>query len=236
MNEPVTLATSDGASMDAYVARPNTGVARGPGIIVFQEAFGVNAHIRDVADRFARLGFTAIAPELFHRSARGFEGDYTDFQSVAPHTSALTREGLEADADSAHAWLTQDAGVDAARIAAVGFCLGGRATYLANARLPLCAAVSFYGAGIAPGLLALAPQQHGPILMFWGGLDAHILPEQYRTVADALTKAQKTHEQVVFGQADHGFFNDARASYNAHAAPQAWALTQAFFKAYGALT
>lgn len=234
MSERVTLTTNDGGSMDAYVARPHSGAARSPGIIVFQEGFGVNAHIRDVADRFAQIGFTAIAPELFHRTARGFEGSYTDFPAIAPHMAPLTREALEADADAAHGWLAAEKSVDAARIAAVGFCLGGKTTYIANSRLPLCAAVSFYGGGIAPDLLPLAAEQHGPILMFWGGLDAHILPEHYRAVADALTAAKKTHEQVVFSQADHGFFNDAKASYNPKAAPQAWALVQSFLKAYGA--
>ena len=71
--------------------------------------------------------------------------------------------------------------------------------------------------------------------MFWGGLDGHILPEQYRAVADALTAAKATHEQVVFSQADHGFFNNERPSYNEIASRQAWALVNAFLDAYGLL-
>ena len=226
--------TVDGSPMDMYVARPSDASAASPAMLVFQEAFGVNAHIRDIADRFAGLGFTAIAPELFHRTGRGVEGSYTDFAGIAPHFGALTKAGLEADVDAAHAWLKTDAGVDAGNVSAIGFCMGGRVAYLANARLPLKAAISFYGGGIAPDLLPLAKEQHAPLLMFWGGRDGHILPEQYRAVADALTHAEKIHEQVVFSQADHGFFCDARASYNAAAAPQAWALTQAFLRAYGA--
>lgn len=233
MNQTVTV-TVDNSPMDIYVARPENAAAPAPAILVFQEAFGVNAHIRDVADRFAKLGFTAIAPELFHRTGRGVEGSYTDFAALAPHFGALTRESLEADVDATHAWLKSDAAIDAARVSAIGFCMGGRVAYLANARLPLTAAVSFYGGGIAPDLLPLASKQHAPILMFWGGRDGHILPEHYRAVADALTKAEKVHEQVVFGQADHGFFCDARASYNEQAAPQAWALTLAFLQAYAA--
>ena len=71
--------------------------------------------------------------------------------------------------------------------------------------------------------------------MFWGGRDQHIAPEQYRAVADALTKAGKTHEQVVFSQADHGFFCDQRPSYDARSARQAWMLTQEFLRVFGVL-
>jgi carboxymethylenebutenolidase len=233
-NERVTLDVADGTSMSAYVARPEQST-RAPGILVFQEAFGVNAHIRSVADRFAALGFVAIAPELFHRTGPGFEGSYTDFAAVQPHMGAITTDGLNADVDAAYRWLADQSGADATRIAAIGFCMGGRVAYLANARVKLSAAVSFYGGRIAPDLLPLAPQQQAPILMFWGALDTHIPPEQYRAVADALTEAKATHEQVVFSQADHGFFCDARASYNEIASRQALALVKEFFAAYGVL-
>ena len=230
----VTLRVSDGTTMNAHVARPSAGQAA-PGILVCQEAFGVNAHMRDVTGRLAALGFVAIAPELFHRTAPGFEGSDTDFDAVRPHMAALSVDGLNADIDAAYSWLTSQSEIDAARIAAVGFCMGGRVTYMANARVKLAAAVSFYGGGIVPDLLPLAERQSGPILMFWGGLDAHIGPDQYRAVADALTAAKKTHEQVVFGQADHAFFNDTRRTYNPIAARQAWALLKEFFAAYGVL-
>jgi carboxymethylenebutenolidase len=219
--------------MNAYVARPQN--ATGAGIIVFQEAFGVNEYIRDICERFARLGFTAVAPELFHRTGPGFEGAYDDYESVRKHMSGLTNEGIAEDAREAYERLSREPGVDKERIAAIGFCMGGRAAYIANAELPLHAAVSFYGGGIAPDLLGMAPQQHAPILMFWGGKDQHIPPIQYRSVADALTDAGKTHEQVVFSQADHGFFCDRRASYEAGASRQAWALAQEFLRTFDVL-
>ena len=84
MAEWVELAVSDGTTMRAYVARPDGKPTRG--LLVFQEAFGVNAHIRDVADRFANQGFLAIAPELFHRTAPGFEGSYADYADWARET------------------------------------------------------------------------------------------------------------------------------------------------------
>ena len=232
-SERVTLDVADGTMMDAYVARPNGG-GRASGILVFQEAFGVNDHMRRVADRFADFGLLAIAPELFHRSGPGFEGDYTDFEPVRAHTSKLTADGINADIDAAYAWL-RGQGVAGRRIAAVGYCMGGRVAYVANARVELGAAVSYYGGGIVPDLLPLASKQGAPILMFWGGLDAHILPEHYRAVADALTAAGATHEQVVFSRADHGFNCDARASYNEIASRQSWALVKEFFAAYGVL-
>jgi len=222
------------SSLDnAYIARPKSGAATA-GMLVFQEAFGVNAYMRDIADRYAALGFLAIVPELFHRTGPGFEGSYTDFEAVRPHMAALTPDGLGADIDASYDWL-RGQGIDAPRIGAVGFCMGGRVAYMANARVQLGAAISFYGGGIVPDLLPLAQAQRAPILMFWGGRDAHIPPEQYRAVADALTAARATHEQVVFSQADHGFYCDARASYNELASRQATALVNAFLDVYGLL-
>jgi carboxymethylenebutenolidase len=110
--------------------------------------------------------------------------------------------------------------------------MGGRVSYIANAVVQLAAAISFYG-GVPPELLSMADRQHGPLLMFWGGKDKHILPDNYRAVADALSEQGKTHEQVVFSQADHGFFCDQRSSYEPGAARQAWAMTQEFLRAFG---
>jgi carboxymethylenebutenolidase len=219
--------------MQAFVARSER---PGPGLIVLQEAFGVTGHIREVAQRYAHLGFTAIAPELFHRTAPpGFEGSYTDYDSIRPHASALTTSDLLTDIRAAFDWLEKQAQIPAKRIAALGYCMGGRCAYLANSELPLGAAVSYYGGGIAPDLLDRAAKQHGPILMFWGGLDKHIPPEQYRAVADALGAAGADHEQVVFAKADHAFNRDGGPSYNEGAARQALALVVEFFRVLGFL-
>jgi carboxymethylenebutenolidase len=227
-SQRVELAVSDGTKMAAYVARPKA-PGRLPGILLFQEAFGVNSHIRDVAGRFAEQGYVTIAPELYHRTASGFEGAYDDFAGLRPHLEALTTAGLEADARAAHTWLAQDAGTDGARIGAMGFCMGGRATYVANTALPLAAAVSFYGGGIAPGLLDRAAHARGPMLFFWGGRDARITPELHRSVADALRAADRPFVDVEMSEAEHGFFNDERSSYHAVSAIRSWALTLAFF-------
>lgn len=230
-SEWVDLATPDGP-MRTYVVRPDSQARAG--IVVFQEAFGVNDHIRNVAGRFASLGLIAVAPEIFHRTVREFDAPYDTegaWDAIEPHYAALTAAGLADDAQAAYEYLVKEAGV--ATVATAGFCVGGRASYVANSRAPFAAAISFYGGGIAPHLLELAPKQHGPMLMFWGGLDKNIPAQTYRAVADALETAGKTHEQVVFSQAGHGFFCDQRKSYNAQASDQAWALCVAFLRAYG---
>jgi carboxymethylenebutenolidase len=226
----VFVEVGDGSRMALYVARPAEAKAA-PVVIVLQEAFGLNGHIRDIADRCAREGYVAVAPELFHRSAEhGFEGSYDNFEAVMQHYQAVTDSGLEADLKATLQWLRADAQSDAGRVAALGFCMGGRAAFVANAVLPLGAAVAFYGGGIAPGSLSHAEQQHGPLLLVWGGLDTMIDLQQRRAVGDALRAAQKTFVELEYSDADHGFFCDQRASYHPLAATEAWALTVAFLR------
>jgi len=232
----VTLQVADGTTMRAYVVKPRNASARA-GLLMFQEAFGVNAHIRDVTERFAREGYQALAPELFHRTAPGFEGAYNNFEAVMPHVRALKDQDLEADVRSAYTWLRENLGNAETPLACIGFCMGGRVSFLANSLLPVKAGVSFYGGGIAPnpmgpGMLGRAADLHAPQLLIWGGLDKHIGPEQTQAVAAALRKAGKPFVNVEFSDADHGFFCDARPSYNPTAARQAWALTHAFLNCY----
>lgn len=221
----ITLNVSDGKGMAAYVARPDTASIRG--MIVLQEAFGVNSHIRDVTDRFAREGYLSIAPELFHRTAPGFEGDYNNFAAVMPHMQAMTNEGAEADCRAAFEWLKSQG---AEKIYAAGFCMGGRIAFLANSALPLMAVASFYGGRIAPDLLDRARSQQGRVLFGWGERDKHIPPEQRGEVISAMKKAGKSYVNVEFSDADHGFLCDERASYNPRAAREAWALMREFFR------
>jgi carboxymethylenebutenolidase len=110
--------------------------------------------------------------------------------------------------------------------------MGGRVSYLANTGLPLKAAISFYGGGIAPALLPRAPQSHGPVLFFWGGLDSHIPAEQIAAAIGAMKQAKKTYVNVEFSDADHGFFCDVRQSYKETAAKQAWDLSLRFLAIY----
>jgi len=230
-----TLKVSDGSAMRAWVARPKGGAAQA-GLLVFQEAFGVNAHIRDVAERFAKEGYLAIAPELFHRTGTGLEIRYDDFPNAMPHMRALTDTGMEADQRAAYEWLRAN-GAEELQISAIGYCMGGRAAFLAAVRLPLACAISYYGGGIAPnansaGLIGRASELRPPVLFFWGGRDKHITTEHIRAITDGLRAAGKNFVNVEISDADHGFFCDARSTYNPSAAAQAWPLTLAFLKTH----
>lgn len=227
MNDTV-IEVADGTQMHAYAARPRG--APTAGIIVIQEAFGVNDYMRRMADRFAAQGYLAIAPELFHRTHPGFDADYEKREGVAEAMGGLTLEGQLADLTAAHAWLMAQ-GIPQAKIAAIGFCMGGRAAYLANSALPLAAAVSFYGGGITAHL-DRAASLSGPQLLVWGGQDHNIGPEQTRAVADALTAAGKPFVEAMFSEAGHGFACDARSAYHAPSAREALALADAFLAEY----
>jgi carboxymethylenebutenolidase len=229
LRRKVDLKVADGSSMSAYVAQTADSSNR-PGILVLQEAFGLNSHIRDIADRFARHGFVAIAPELFHRTAPGLEADYTNLPAVMPHVQAVTLPGAEADLRAAFDWLSAQPGVRKDEISCIGFCLGGRMSYLANSILPLRAAVSFYGSRIVPDLLDRASAMRAPILLCWGGQDHHIPAEHRNAVTAALLAAGKSYVNVEFSGADHGFFCDQRAAYHPQAARQAWSLTLEFLR------
>jgi carboxymethylenebutenolidase len=229
--DKITLQVADGTTMNAYVATPAEDT-KAPGLLVFQEAFGVNAHIRDVTERFAKQGYVAVAPELFHRTGPGFDGDYSNFPACMPHMQALTPDGIIADARAAFDWLQNNPAVLPNATASIGFCMGGRASFLANSGLPLKAAVSFYGGGIVPTLLPRAFQQSGQILFFWGALDTHIPKEHVRTIIDTMQEAGKTYVNVEFSDANHAFFCDARPAYKETAAKQAWELTLKFLETY----
>jgi carboxymethylenebutenolidase len=167
---------------------------------------------------------------LFHRSAPpGYEGPYGDFSAVMPHIQKLTTPGLEADIQATFDWLLQQSNVLKDKIGCIGFCMGGRVAVLANALVPLAAAVSYYG-GNMPSIVDKIKTLHGPQLFFWGGQDKHILPEHIDTVLKAVKDAGKQYTSVVISQADHAFNCDERPSYNAKAAKEAWAMTLAFLE------
>ena len=229
-DEWVTLPVDDGTQTRAFIARPS-GAGPHPGLIVVMEALGVNAQIRSVARRYAEQGFLAIAPDVFHRAEENFESDTLDWNRLMPFVKSLSTESLISDTRAAYGWLATEPTVNQAKIAIVGFCLGGRAAYLANSELPLAAAISYYGGGIAQTLLDRAPKLHGPQLFFWGGKDANITPEHTRAIVDALRAAGKTSVNVEFSDANHGFFNEQLPErYHAGAAEESWAMAVRFLK------
>jgi len=226
----VPIATDSG-EMAAYDAHPE-GAARG-GVLVVQEAFGVTDHIEDVTRRFAAAGFRAVAPHLFYRT-----GDpvltYEDLPAIGPHLQALTEPGLVNDLDASIGYLEDAAGLTPARIAVVGFCMGGSVTALAAARRRLGAAVSFYGGGVVEGrfgmppLVELAPEFQTPWLGLYGGQDQGIPVEQAEALRKAAVGAGVDTDLVVYPDAQHGFHCDARPSYDPASAKDAWERTQAW--------
>lgn len=217
----------DGSPMRTFVARP-AAVGKHPAVIVGQEAFGVNSHIKNICDRLAAEGYVAIAPELFHRTAEaGFHCAYTMYETARPHASATSVEGMAADLNAVYEFLQHDNCVRADQIGAIGFCMGGRFAFLANLELPIQVAVSYYGGGL-PTLLPQVAEMHAPQLFIWGGLDKGISHEVVEEIVGAVRMAQKPYANLEISYAGHGFNCDEREAYNAEAAKEAWAITLAF--------
>lgn len=230
LHQMISLSVADGTRMDVYEAYPDEPQTRLPGVMLFQEAFGVNDHIRDVARRIAAEGYVVMAPELYHRTATGFVCSYTDFSAAREHIQALSTEGIEADIRATAEALSAHPRVQSEKLLSIGFCLGGRVSFLAASVLPLRAAACFYGGGIAEQLLDRAAQIQAPLLLCWGGQDKHITADKIQAITSALDVHQKDYVNVVFSRADHGFFCDARASYHPVSAAQAWELVKVFFQ------
>ena len=222
----IELSAGDGTTFRAWASRPEN-ASNPPGLLVLQEVFGVNAHMRDLTERWAREGFLAICPELFHRTTPRFDAPYSDLAGARAEAAKMTTEGLDADFRACAAWLTSE-GAD--RQAAVGYCMGGRMAFLANTALPLRAAVSCYG-GMIPQHLDRLPQLAGPHLFLWGGKDQTITWEQRPVLEQALLDAKKPFVSVVYSEAPHGFFCDARPEhFHPESARQGWAAGLAFLR------
>jgi carboxymethylenebutenolidase len=219
MSEKVTLKASDGHELGAYVARPSgTPIA---GLVVIQEAFGVNSHIRSVADGYARDGFLAVAPALFDRIERGVELGYTgeDWQKGIT-LAQQTNDNAVTDMDAALTWLRDQ---NVSKSGVIGYCLGGTMAWLAATRLNIGAAVGYYG-----GHISRFAQEtpRCPVMLHFGQLDKHIPKED-------IDKLQALHPEVQvfwYQNADHGFNCNDRASHNPEAAKLARERSLAFLK------
>jgi carboxymethylenebutenolidase len=227
----IELATADGP-MPVYEARPDADV-RG-GVVVVQEAFGVNEHIEDVTRRFADVGYHAVAPHLFHRAGGG-TAPYGDFAKVIPLFEHLDDHGTLVDLDATLEHLHQSARADV-QIGIVGFCWGGRVTFLAALRRRVGAAVGFYGGGIVtarfpqfPPLVSESVALQTPWLGLFGDEDTSIPVEDVEQLREALQAAPVDTEIVRYPGAGHGFHCDVRDSYHEAAAKDAWNRTLDWF-------
>jgi carboxymethylenebutenolidase len=231
----ITLDTVDGP-MECFEVLPD-GDARGA-IVVIQEAFGVNDHIKSVARRAAEAGYHALAPSLFHRAGGG-TADYHDFAAVLPLFEGVDDAAMLTDVDAALEHL-RDAGRSDDGIGIVGFCFGGRVTFLVAARRAIGAAVGFYGGGIVSQghfpfepLIGEAPTLQTPWLGLFGDEDASIPVDDVERLRAALSAAPVDAEVVRYAGAQHGFHCDARPDhFDAEAAADAWARTLAWFDAH----
>ncbi len=223
--------------IDAYLAKPAS-TDPVPAIIVIQEIFGVNAHIRDITERFARLGYVAIAPAIYQRLAPGFETGYTadDVKLGRQYKEQTKAEELLSDVRATAAYLKALPTVKPDAIGCIGFCFGGLVTYLAATLPEIKAAASFYGAGIptwCPGggkpTLAYTVDIKATLYAFFGMEDASIPPEHVDQIEAELQKHQIPHRLFRYQGADHGFFCDQRASFNSDAAADAWEKVQGLF-------
>ncbi|NEO06291.1 dienelactone hydrolase family protein [Moorena sp. SIO3I8] len=214
----------------AYLAMP---VAERPlpGIVVLQEIFGVNGHIRDITERFAKEGYVAIAPALYQRQAPGFETGYTTEDiKIGKEYKAQTRAAeLLGDILGAIDYLRSQTPVQDNSIGSIGFCFGGHVAYLAATLPDIKATASFYGAGITtmtPGggepTITRTPEINGTLYGFFGMEDASIPAEEVDQIEAALEKNKINYRVFRYDGADHGFFCDQRASYNEKAATDAW--------------
>jgi carboxymethylenebutenolidase len=218
-----------GGPMPVYEAIPD-GTARGA-VVVAQEAFGVNAHIEDVTRRFAAAGYHAVAPHLFHRTGAPAFG-YDDFSEVIPHMMAMNDVDLLSDVGAAVAHL-EAAGWGNRQIGIVGFCMGGRVSFLAAGNLALGAAVGFYGGGIVngrtegmPSLLPLISGMRTPWLGLFGDADTGIPAEEVEQLRDELNAGADVDTAIVrYPGAEHGFHCDVRPSYHEASATDGWART-----------
>lgn len=217
MSENIKLTASDGVSISAYRAIPPT-KARGA-IVVLQEIFGVNPHIRRVADGFAAEGFLAIAPALFDRAKPGVELSYTpeDIAAGMGLVGQIDPKGTMLDVEAAI-----KAASEAGNVGIVGYCWGGSLAFAASADLAgLSAAVGYYGGTIAK-MLDKRPKV--PLLLHFGELDQHISMDDVAAIKAALPEVP-----VHTYKADHGFNCDARGSYDKASAVEAMDRTLAFF-------
>lgn len=218
MGKMIELTASDGHKLTAYRADPS-GKPRG-GIVVIQEIFGVNSHIKQVADGYAADGYVAIAPSMFDRVQKNVDLGYSpdDIAKGRDIRGKVTNDMAVKDAEAA-----VKAASSAGKVGIVGYCWGGLVAWLAAAKIPgLSAAVPYYGGGILDNA-DLKPKV--PLMAHFGDKDQHIPVEGVKKLAEK----HKEHQIFIYA-ADHGFNCDQRGSYNAPAAKQARERTLAFFR------
>ncbi|AFZ14661.1 Carboxymethylenebutenolidase [Crinalium epipsammum PCC 9333] len=233
----VKIPVQDG-TIPAYRAMP----ARGnnfPTVLVIQEIFGVHEHLQDICRRFAKLGYLAIAPELFIR--QGDVSKLSSIDEIRPIVAKVPDGQVLSDLDATVNWAVKSSRGNAERLGITGFCWGGRITWLYAAHSPqVKAGVAWYGrlvgdtSEIIPGHpIDIASTLRTPVLGLYGGKDTGIPLDTVESMRSRLQSGSSQSEIIVYPDAPHAFFADYRPSYREAEAKEGWQRLQAWFKKYG---
>ena len=221
-SESIVYGEIDGQERTGYFAAPLDSEG-GPGVVLIQEWWGLNEHIEDVARRIAREGYVVLAPDLYHGQKT------TEPDEARKLVMALDQEAAIAEIDAASDFLRGQPMVSGDKVGVVGFCMGGRlALQAGRSDTDLGAIVAFYGTPLTP---EEAPEVLAPVLGLYGSEDGGIPVAEVEAMGAALDEAGIRHEVMIYDGAGHAFFNDTRASYDAHAAEDAWSRMLSFFEA-----
>ena len=234
--ETIILAGHGGDEIEAYTARPLDPGPRG-GVVVIHHMPGYDWATKEITRRFAAQGYNAICPNLHHREAPGASSD--DAAAASRAAGGVPDERLVGDVDAAAGWLKRLTSANG-KVGTIGYCSGGRQSFLAACTLPIDAAVDCYGAfviGTVPPALGvkmspiidLAGGISCPILGLFGAEDKNPAPEEVADLDGRLTALGKTHDFHVFDGAGHSFFSVDRPSYRVEAANAGWALIWDFY-------
>ncbi len=228
-----------GGEMPAYRAMPATGKSF-PVVLVVQEIFGVHEHIKDVCRRFAKLGYLAVAPELYAR--QGDVSKIADAREIMTKIVAKVPDGqVMSDLDAAVGWAAKSGNADVSKLGITGFCWGGRIVWLYAAHNPkVKAGVAWYGGlvGQANEMRPRYPVDIAPVLKvsvlgLYGAQDQSIPLDTIEQMRAALKKGTSKSEIVVYPDAGHAFYADYRPSYRQQAAEDGWKRLLDWFKKYG---
>ena len=227
--EYIKIKTKDNKEFSGYLCKPPAG--KGPGLLLIQEIFGVNSHIKDVAELYAKEGFVVLAPDLFWRSEPGVELTYVGKDAAKGYElyGKLDMNQSLGDLTDAIETLGKLPEVKG-KIGAVGFCLGGHIAYRLVCHALVDVAISYYGGGIDQ-VLDEAKNLNRPLLMHYAELDKHISAEAISKVSDALANNSNVTIHHYAG-VDHGFNCDQRATYNRQASMLAYGRSAAFLHKY----
>ena len=234
----VKIPTS-GGDIPAYRAMPNSG-GPFPVVLVVQEIFGVHEHIKDVCRRLAKLGYLAIAPEMYAR--QGDVSKMTDINEIISKVvSKVPDAQVMADLDATVAWAEKSGKGEVDKLGITGFCWGGRVVWLYAAHSPrLKAGVAWYGrlvgqsSDLTPKYpVDVAATLKAPVLGLYGGADSGIPPETVEQMQKVLQAAKSPSQIVLYPDTPHGFYADYRPSYRKDEAQNGWQRLQEWFKKYG---